>query len=228
MNILIIEDESQIRNDIVNFLRQQNYTVEFAEDYNSADEKLSLYNYDCAIVDIMLPDGSGLDLIKKLKKNNINMEMGIIVVSARDATEEKIIGLECGADDYLAKPFSLAELNARINAVIRRRNFKGSDEFVFNEIKIIVSNREVYINNHLLSLTKKEYDMLLYFMMNKGRVLSKESIVEHLWGDSMGITADSFDFIYTHIRNLRSKMLDMGANDYIKTVYAVGYRFTDE
>lgn len=226
MNILVIEDESQILDDITDFFYHQGYIVESAKTFNEADEKISLYSYDCMIVDIMLPDGSGLELIRKAKI--LGLKTGIIVVSARGTTEEKIIGLQSGADDYLAKPFSLAELNARVEAVIRRRNFDGMDEFIFNEIKIILSARKVFVNQNELILTKKEYDMLMYFITNKNRVLSKENIVEHLWGDSMGLSSDSFDFIYTHIRNLRNKMLELGCKDYIKTVYAVGYRFTDE
>lgn len=226
MNILIVEDEIQIAESVVEFLKQQKYVVELAQNFAMAKEKIKLYKYDCMIVDIMLPDGSGLDLIRMARNEGVNM--GIIVVSAHGETEQRIYGLEIGADDYIAKPFSLAELNARINAVIRRRNFSNSDEFIFNEIKIILSARRVYINNNEIVLTRKEYDMLLYLITNRNRVLSKESIVEHLWGDSMGLSADSFDFIYTHIRNLRAKLEAAGSREYIKTVYAIGYKFSEE
>lgn len=226
MNILIVEDEGAIREELVRFLTQQRYTVEAAADYRTADEKVELYEYDCMVVDIMLPDGDGLDLIRKVKK--AGLQMGIIVVSARGTTEEKIAGLESGADDYIAKPFSLAELNARVNAVIRRRSFGGRDEVEFNELRLILDARQVFVGQKKLVLTPKEYDILVYFLTNRGRVLSKESIVEHLWGDAAGLAADSFDFIYTHIRNLRAKLIEAGARDYIRTVYAVGYKFTDE
>lgn len=226
MNILIVEDESSIREELVRFLTRQRYTVGEAADYRTADEKLDLYGYDCLVVDIMLPDGDGLDLIRKVKK--AGLQTGIIVISARGTTEEKIVGLESGADDYLAKPFSLAELHARICAVIRRRSFGGRDEFVFHELKLLPATRQVFVGRTELMLTPKEYDLLVYFLTNRGRVLSKENIVEHLWGDAAGLAADSFDFIYTHIRNLRTKLTDAGARDYIRTVYAVGYRFTDE
>lgn len=226
MNILIVEDEVSIREEMTRFLEQQRYTVESVGNYVSADEKLELYGYDCMIVDVMLPDGNGIDLIRKAKR--LGLVTGVIVVSACGATEEKIAGLESGADDYIAKPFSLAELNARVHAVIRRRNFGGQEEFVFNELRLSLSARRVFVGESELTLTPKEYDMLVYFMTNHGRVLSKESIVEHLWGDAAGLAADSFDFIYTHIRNLRNKLLEAGACDYIRTVYAVGYKFTDE
>lgn len=226
MNLLIVEDERQLREEMAASLTRQHYTVEEAETFAAADEKLELYAYDCLIVDIMLPDGSGLDLIRKAKERGLSS--GIIVVSARGATEEKVIGLESGADDYIAKPFSLAELNARVHAVIRRRCFDGRKEFVFRELRLLPEARRVFVGDRELTLTPKEYDMLLYFLSNRERVLSKESIVEHLWGDTMGLAADSFDFIYTHIRNLRSKLLEAGANDYIRTVYAVGYKFTDD
>lgn len=226
MNILIVEDEASIREEMTRFLEQQRYTVESVGNYVSADEKLELYGYDCMIVDVMLPDGNGIDLIRKAKR--LGLVTGVIVVSACGATEEKIAGLESGADDYIAKPFSLAELNARVHAVIRRRNFGGQEEFVFNELRLSLSARRVFVGESELTLTPKEYDMLVYFMTNHGRVLSKESIVEHLWGDAAGLAADSFDFIYTHIRNLRNKLLEAGACDYIRTVYAVGYKFTDE
>lgn len=226
MNILIVEDEVSIREEMTRFLEQQRYTVESVGNYVSADEKLELYGYDCMIVDVMLPDGNGIDLIRKAKR--LGLMTGVIVVSACGATEEKIAGLESGADDYIAKPFSLAELNARVHAVIRRRNFGGQEEFVFNELRLSLSARRVFVGESELTLTPKEYDMLVYFMTNHGRVLSKESIVEHLWGDAAGLAADSFDFIYTHIRNLRNKLLEAGACDYIRTVYAVGYKFTDE
>ncbi len=226
MNILVIEDERLLREEMTNLLRTQHYSVEQAATYQEGHEKLDLYEYDCMIVDIMLPDGNGLDLIRFARKRE--KPVGIIVVSARGTVEEKIFGLECGADDYLAKPFSLAELNARIHAVIRRRCFNGSTEFRFNEISIHHSAHQVFVHDREVTLTRKEYDLLVYLISNCDRILSKETIVEHLWGDMMSVSLNSFDFIYAHIRNLRNKLLEAGARDYIRTVYAVGYKFCDD
>ena len=226
MNILVVEDEKFIREEMANLLRTQHYTVEQVATYKEGYEKLRQYDYDCMIVDIMLPDGNGLDLIRYTRKRE--KTTGIVVVSACGTVEEKIQGLECGADDYLAKPFSLAELNARVHAVIRRRCFDGSTEFRFNELRIIPDAHQIFVNNTEVVLTRKEYDILIYLISNRGRILSKESIVEHLWGDMMSATINSFDFIYTHIRNLRNKLLEAGARDYIRTIYAVGYKFCDD
>lgn len=226
MNILVIEDEQLIREEISNLMLARHYTVEQAATYREGHEKISQSDYDCMIVDIMLPDGNGLDLIRFARKNG--RRGGIIVVSARGSVEERILGLECGADDYLAKPFSLAELNARIQALIRRRCFDGSTEFRFNELRIMHESRQVFVREREVVLTRKEYDILIYLISNRGRILSKESIVEHLWGDLMSVSSNSFDFIYTHIRNLRNKLIEAGAKDYIRTIYAVGYKFGDE
>lgn len=226
MKILIVEDEKPIREELVRFLASQRYVVEEADCFVAADEKIELYDYDCMVVDIMLPDGNGLDLIRKVRR--AGKGMAIVVVSARGNTEDKIVGLNLGADDYLAKPFSLAELNARINAVLRGRNFDGSNVFRFHELLIDIGERRLTVCGGEVTLTRKEFDMLLYFVTNLGQVLSKEHIVEHLWGDTMGLSSDSFDFVYTHIRNLRSKLMNAGAGDYIHTVYGVGYKFSEE
>lgn len=226
MNLLIVEDEQSILRELYDFFKSEHYTVEAVADFGSASEKLAVYNYDCMIVDLMLPDGNGLDLIRQVKK--LNLPISIIVISAKGSTEEKIDGLDAGADDYLAKPFSMAELNSRLRAVIRRRCFGGQQEVVVGQLRIYPEARRVFAAREELPLTPKEFDLLLYFVTNKGRVLSKESIVEHLWGDSMGITADSFDFIYTHIRNMRSKMERFGVGNYIRTIYSVGYKFVGD
>ena len=175
------------------------------------------------VVDLMLPDGNGLDLISQVRR--LSLPLCIIVVSACGTTEEKIVGLDTGADDYIAKPFSLSELNSRIHAVLRRRCMSGQNSIKIDKLRLYPDAHKAFVGDDLLPLTPKEFDMLVYFVTNRGRVLSKESIVEHLWGDSMGITADSFDFIYTHIRNLRYKMNKAGIGNYIQTVYSVGYRF---
>jgi DNA-binding response OmpR family regulator len=165
-----------------------------------------------------------LDLIKILKSNG--SETGIIIISAKNSLDDKVTGLEIGADDYLTKPFHLPELNARIKSIIRRRNFAGANEINFNEIRILPSQMEAIVNGTSLGLTRKEYDLLVYFISNKERVLTREAIAEHLWGDQMDL-ADSFDFIYTHIKNLRKKIMDKGGEDYIRTIYGMGYKFTE-
>ena len=172
-----------------------------------------------------MPGGSGLDIIRTMKQKN--SKTGIIIVSAKNSIDDKITGLDIGADDYLTKPFHLSELNARIKSLIRRRSFDGKKEIVFNEIRITPEEMQVSVKGQQLDLTKKEFDLLLYFITNKGRVLTKEALVEHLWGDNMD-ASDSFDFIYTHIKNLRKKMLEKGGADYIKTVYGMGYKFGEK
>lgn len=226
MKILVIEDEKELRKSIVTYLSQEGYLCESASGFKEGMEKLAGYEYDCLIIDINLPGGSGLDLIREFKKNS-SSEAGIIIISARNALEDKITGLEIGADDYLTKPFHLPELNARIKSIIRRRSFRGSNEIVFNEIRVLPDSREVFVNDEGVTLTAKEYDLLLFFIANKGRVLSKDSIAEHLWGDYMD-QADSFDFIYTHIKNLRKKLIQQGSKDYITSVYGIGYKFLSE
>ena len=190
--------------------------------FSAAEDKIFLHHYDCIIADITLPGGSGLELIRKLRKKN--SQTGVIIISAKKSIDDKIVGLDLGADDYLTKPFHLSELNARIKSIIRRRNFSGEKEIVAGEITIIPEKFQVSVNNQLLSLTKKEYDLLIFFISNKNRVLTKESIAEHLWGDHID-AADSFDFVYTHLKNLRKKITDKGGEDHVKTIYGIGYKF---
>lgn len=223
MKLLIIEDEQSLVEDIRIYLEQEGYLCESASDYALASEKIELYEYDCIIVDISLPDGTGLDIIRELKENH--SRAGIIIISAKDAIDDKVAGLDLGADDYLAKPFNLSELNARVKALMRRNNFGGQQEITLNEIRVVPDSAQVYVYHHQIDLTKKEYDLLMYFLSNRDRVLTKESIAEHLWGDHIDL-ADSFDFVYTHIRNLRKKIRDQGGNDYIRTIYGIGYKFT--
>ncbi len=222
MKLLLIEDEKALADPIVNYLKQEGYICETAATFNAGSEKIALYQYDCILVDISLPGGNGLDLVNALKK--AKTKSGIIIISAKNSVDDKIKGLDIGADDYLAKPFNLAELNSRIKSVLRRRNFEGDKEIVFNEIGIKPDDQVASVKNATLTLTKKEYDLLLFFIMNKNRVLTKETIAEHLWGDDMD-SSDSYDFIYTHIKNLRKKLMDKGSADYIKTVYGMGYKF---
>lgn len=222
MKILLIEDEAELRKSIKQYLHQEGYLVESAADFVKASEKAGVYDYDCILVDITLPKGSGLEIIKQLKENH--SKAGIIIISAKNSSGDKIKGLDLGADDYLAKPFDLAELNSRIKALIRRRNFDGSKSIVVNEITIILDERQVKVNCDSINLTAKEYDLLLFFIANKNRVVSKNAIAEHLWGDDSD-QMDSHDFIYVHLRNLRKKLMEKGCADYIQTIYGIGYNF---
>ncbi len=222
MKILLIEDEPELRKSIKEFLYQEGYVVESANDFAKASEKAGIYDYDCVLVDITLPKGNGLDIIRQLKK--ANSKAGIIIISAKNSVDDKIEGLDLGADDYLPKPFNLAELNARIKALFRRKNFDGNKAIVLNEISIIPEERKVTVKDQEVILTAKEYELLLYFVSNKNRVLSKNSIAEHLWGDDAD-QIDGHDFIYTHIKNLRKKLLEKGCADYLQTVYGIGYNF---
>ena len=224
MKILIIEDEPSLRQSIRQYLEHQGYVCETAIDFRTGMEKVMAFNYDCVVVDIGLPFGSGLDIVRELKE--IEPGSGIIIISARNALEDKLKGLEMGSDDYLTKPFHLSELNARVNAIIRRKNFSGSKVTSFHEIKLYIDAMRVTVNDKTIELTEKEYQLLEYFIVNQRRMLTKAAIAEHIWGDEYD-QVSNYDFIYTHIKNLRKKLMDAGAGDYIKTVYGTGYRFTD-
>lgn len=223
MKLLLIEDEAVLAQGILEYLREDGYLVEHALSFATAEEKIGVYQYDCILVDIMLPGGNGLDLVRSLKKQS--SAAGILVISAKNALDDRLTGLELGADDYLAKPFHLAELNARIKAILRRRQFAGNVELSFAEIRIIPDARQVFVLDKPLDLTRKEYELFLFLFTNKNRVLTRETIAEHLWGDDAD-QMDSFDFIYSHIKNLRKKLSDHGAKDYLKAVYGVGYKFS--
>ena len=219
----MVEDEPALGESVVTFLKKEGHVCEWVKNFSAGDEKVNMYPYDCALIDIGLPGGSGLDIVKTLKKNN--PKTGIIIISAKNSLDDKISGLDLGADDYISKPFHLAELNSRVNSVLRRRNFEGSNEIVFEKIKIIPDKQEVFVNKKPITLTKKEFDLLLFFISNKNRVVTKEAIAEHIWGDGSD-AADSFDFIYSHIKNLRKKIVDAGGEDYLKSVYGMGYKFS--
>ncbi len=224
MKILIIEDEIELLIVTSNYLIKENYICELAENFRKAEDKLCIYQYDIILLDISLPDGNGLELLKTIKKNN--QSAGIIIISAKNSTDDKIVGLDLGADDYLTKPFQLSELNSRIKALIRRRHFYGNNLLVFNEITIDTNSKTVLIHDKEIVLTKKEYDLFLYFFINKNRVLTKEALAEHLWDDNIDL-ADNYDFIYTHLNNIRKKIKQAGGADYIKTIYGMGYKFTE-
>jgi len=223
MKLLLIEDEPSLAHSIAAYLRDDGYLVEHCADYASALDKIQVYQYDCVLVDIMLPGGNGMDLVAQLKKQE--SPAGILIISAKNALDDRLNGLELGADDYLTKPFHLAELNARIKAILRRRQFGGNAEIIFAEIKVQTAERQVLVCDVPIDLTRKEYDLLLFFLANKNRVLTRETIAEHLWGDDAD-QMDSFDFIYSHIKNLRKKLTEKGADDYLKAVYGIGYKFS--
>jgi len=225
MKILIIEDEIELLVAISNYLIKENYICELAENFSKASEKLSIYEYDVILLDITLPDGNGLELLKTIKKCQI--KSGVIIISARNSLDDKVKGLDLGADDYMTKPFQLSELNSRIKAVLRRRKFDGTSILNYNEISINTDSKSITISGKEVIFTKKEYDLLLYFFINKNRVLTKEAIAEHLWDDNIDL-ADSFDFIYTHLNNIRKKIKNAGGTDYIKTIYGMGYKFIEQ
>lgn len=221
MKLLIVEDNQELLGAINHTFSHEKYFCETADTFSKAHEKVFMYKYDVMIVDINLPGGSGLELIREIKKQN--PETGIIVISARNSTDNKIEGLELGADDYLTKPFDIAELVARVKALIRRNNFQGNHVIAFGDISVDTNKRIVLACNKKIELTKSEFDILLFFMSNPGRVITRESIAEHIWGDNMDL-ADSYDFIYSHIKNLRKKITTTGADDMIKAVYGIGYK----
>lgn len=224
MKVLIIEDEKELLSNILKYLSSENYICESASDYTTADEKIFVNEYDCIIVDIMLPDGSGLNLLEKIKEKDKNT--GIIIISAKNSLDDKLYGLEKGSDDYLTKPFHLSELNARIKAILRRRQASGLNLIEVNEIIINMDSEEVFVNNKKVDLTLKEYQLLYFFVLNKNKVIRKQSIVERLWPDEYDF--NSYDFIYVHLTNLRKKLTAQGCKDYIKTVYGIGYKFIIE
>ncbi len=225
MKLLLIEDEKELRQSIISYLSHEGYVCEVARTFTEGQEKINSYEYDCFIVDLMMPGGNGLDLIQEIKSKNI--KGGIIIISAKNTLEDRIKGLDLGSDDYLTKPFHLSELNARLKSIVRRRQFDGNKDIIFNEIRLIPENHEVFVNDARVTLTGKEFELLLFFISNKGRVLPKDSIAEHIWGDHMD-QSNSFDFIYTHIKNMRRKLVDAGCKDYLTTVYGIGYKFQTE
>jgi DNA-binding response OmpR family regulator len=222
MKILIIEDEQELAKSMKQYLRQESYVVEVAYTAREALEKVLMHEYDCILLDITLPDGNGLSILEKLKTEN-KLD-GVIIVSARNSLDDKIKGLNLGADDYLAKPFHLSEMGARISAVIRRKRFEGNNAITLHELTIDLIGKVISVNKQLVELTRKEYDLLLFLVSNKNRVVSKNAIAEHISGDVAEVF-DNFDFIYAHMKNLKKKLTESGCADYIKTVYGIGYKF---
>lgn len=225
MKILIIEDEIDIATSIKNYLSSNDFVCESANSLKVAIEKIDLYSYDCILLDLMLTDGDGFKILELLKKQN--KTEGVIIISAKDTLETKIEGLTLGADDYLTKPFHLSELLVRIQALIRRKQFNGNNVISFNEIEIDTISKSVKIRGNKIEFTKKEMDLLLFLVGNKNKVLSKSAIAEHLSGD-MADMLDNYDFVYAHIKNMKKKLKEMGATDYLKSVYGTGYKWGDE
>jgi len=223
MKILIIEDEKQLVKSIATALRTESYVCEIAYTAKEALEKIPMFDYDCILLDINLPDGNGLKILETIKDQD--KTDGIIIITAKNSLEDKVTGLNLGADDYLAKPFFMPELLARISAIIRRKRFNGNNKIAFREITVDLFGKSVSVNGDEIILTRMEYALLVFLMANKNRVVSKNAIAEHLSGDNAELL-DKFDFIYSHMKNLKRKLTDAGSEDYIKTVYGLGYKFS--
>lgn len=224
MKILVIEDEAELRDVLTQSLEKESFVVESASDFVSALDKVGVYDYDCILLDINLPGGSGLDILKELKK--MGKTDGVIIVSARNSVDDKVEGLALGADDYLAKPFHTAELTARVKSVLRRKQFNGSNITTLRNLSVDFDKREVSINGTPIELNRKEFDILTYFMANKNRLVSKTALAEHVWGDQID-EADSFEFIYSQIKNLRRKLKTHGSEVEIQAIYGIGYKLSD-
>ena len=222
MKVLIVEDNRELAETMQGFLVREGYVCEVCYNHEDAQRKLTAFQYDSIILDIMLPDGSGLNLLQFIKTTKI--PSSILIVSAKNSLDDKITGLELGADDYLTKPFHLTELHARLKAVYRRKSLKGDSLVSFQEISVNTDTMVARVHDQVLELTKKEFDLLLYFLVNKNRVLTRQSIAEHLWGDYTD-NLSNFDFVYQHVKNLRKKITAANGKDYIGTVYGMGYKF---
>ncbi|MCX8531866.1 response regulator transcription factor [Chryseobacterium luquanense] len=225
MKILVVEDEKELLKSIHDSLIQEQFLIETAENYQSASEKIALYSYDCILLDIMLPGGNGLQLLQQLK--DMGKSENVIIISAKDSLDDKLAGLELGADDYLTKPFHNAELNARIKAVLRRKNQDGKNSIEMGNIELDLTERSFYVNGELITLNRKEFDILHFFLLNKKRLVTKTALAEHVWGDHID-QADNFDFIYYQIKNLRKKLQQSNAEIEIEAVYGIGYKLTEK
>nr|WP_288811770.1 response regulator transcription factor [uncultured Sphingobacterium sp.] len=225
MKVLVIEDEAELREIVKDSLVKEGYIIETAYDFRSALDKVSVYNYDCILLDIMLPGGSGLEVLDLLKKEG--KSDNVIIISAKDSLDDKLRGLELGADDYLTKPFHIAELNARIKAVLRRKQQDGKNTLDMGNIVLDLNERSLSIAGELVALNRKEFDILHYFLLNKNRLVSKNALAEHVWGDNTD-QADNLDFIYSQIKNLRKKFLTKQADVDFEAVYGIGYKLVEK
>lgn len=225
MKILLVEDEKELRDTVKTYLEREKFVVECAEDYPTAMSKINDYDYDCVLLDIMLPGGSGLSVLSRLK--HMRKQESVIIISAKDSIEDKVEGLDLGADDYLAKPFHLAELNARVKSLLRRKKAGGDTSIVLGNLTLTPDTRNVSVDGTELSLNRKEFDLLYYFMSNPNRLINRTALAESVWGDNID-QADSLDFIYSQVKNLRKKMKTAGAQAEIKAVYGFGYKLSFE
>ncbi len=222
MKILIIEDEQELADSIGAYLAGEQYLCEYATTFTNAREKIEVYDYDCILLDLMLPGGDGMKILQELKADN--KQAGVIIISAKNSLDDKITGLQIGADDYLTKPFHLSELAARIYSVIRRKHFGNANILEQNEIRIDLLAKTVRVNDHEIALTRKEFDLLLYFISNKNRVIAKSALAQHISGDIADMF-DNYDFVYAHIKNLKKKLTEAGYGNYLKTLYGTGYKW---
>ena len=222
MKILIIEDEIELAKSMIQYLSEERYLCEVANTFSEAKDRIENFSYDCILLDISLPDGNGLKLLEELK--SLGKQDGVIIISAKDSLDDKIKGLQIGADDYLTKPFHLSELNARIYSLMRRKQFNNSNIITQGKLKIDLLAKTVTSNHNIIPLTKKELNLLLYFIGNKNRVLSKSILAEHLSGDFADML-DNHDFVYAHVKNLKKKLNEAGCDHYLKTVYGTGYKW---
>jgi DNA-binding response OmpR family regulator len=220
--VLLVEDEKPLSESVSQYLTDCGINCTQAFTYNTAVNKLGASVFDCVVIDIGLPDGSGIDLINYIKKKKI--DSGLIIVTARNSLEDKLEGFNTGADDFLVKPFHLSELNARINALVRRKKFDGKEVLDYNEISIQLQSKTVFINGIKINLTKKELELLVYFISNNNKIITKDAIAYSLWKNNADLAVSS-EIIYTHIKNLRKKLVENGAKDYVQAMYGVGYKF---
>ena len=224
MKILIVEDEPQMLKNIATVMEEEGYVVESAKNFREATDRIGVYSYDCILLDIGLPDGNGLDLLQKIKQ--YNLEDSVIILSAKNSLDDRLTGLNLGADDYLPKPFHMAELRARVKAVLRRKHFDGSNEITVGNSTLDLNSRSLTIQGNPVELNRKEYDVLLYLILNKNRLVNKTALAEHVWGDHIDQT-DNFDFIYSQIKNLRKKLEGSGSSLVIKAIYGIGYKLLE-
>lgn len=222
MKVLIVEDEAEIADSLSDYLENEQFLCDKAASYPEALRKITGYDYACVLLDIGLPGGSGLDLLQHLQQ--VDKSDGVLILSAKNSVDDRIAGLNAGADDYLTKPFHLAEVAARVSAIIRRKTFDGKNNLTIKNLHIDLAKRIASVNGRIIDFTRKEYELLLYFLANKNKVISKDAIAEHLWGEQADLSAN-YDFLYTHIKNLRKKLVWAGCEDYVRSVYGTGYKF---